>query len=412
MTPEPLEKGVLRARHGVTVFKDGTVRFDLTDLPLTHFTPREVGTPVARLRELGYVRDACGQPLERDDQVLELMVQDVVPSRKCGEHLLRVSQFIDELLERFYGLKPCYGLHSVEDVVGVLVVGLAPHTSAGVLGRVVGFTSASVGYAHPYFHAAKRRNCDGDEDCLFLLMDGLLNFSRAYLPRSRGSTMDAPMVLTTRILPREVDSEAHNLDVGARYPLEVYRATQRYADPKDVKGEVDLLEARLGTPAQYQGTSYTTETADIAAGPVNSAYKTMQDGGMASRVQAQMRLAKLIRAVDERDVAERIIETHLLPDIIGNLRQFCTQQFRCTRCNHKVRRPPLRGACPRCGGNLVLTVSEGTVTKYVELSLAMAREFGVSPYTVQRLELLKYSVESLFCKGPERQHQAGIEDFL
>ena len=34
--------------------------------------------------------------------------------------------------------------------------------------------------------------CDGDEDCVMLLMDCLINFSRAFLPESRGGTMDAP----------------------------------------------------------------------------------------------------------------------------------------------------------------------------------------------------------------------------
>ncbi|MDL5501597.1 MAG: hypothetical protein QSU88_00105, partial [Candidatus Methanoperedens sp.] len=34
-TPEPLEKGILRAKHGIVMFKDGTVRYDLSDLPLT-----------------------------------------------------------------------------------------------------------------------------------------------------------------------------------------------------------------------------------------------------------------------------------------------------------------------------------------------------------------------------------------
>src|SRR5665811_2056110 len=61
------------------------------------------------------------------------------------------------------------------------------------------------GYAHPFFHAAKRRNCDGDEDCVMLLMDGLLNFSRSYLPDRRGGQMDAPLVLTSRIDPNEVE---------------------------------------------------------------------------------------------------------------------------------------------------------------------------------------------------------------
>ena len=41
-----------------------------------------------------------------------------------------------------------------------------------------------------------------------LLLDGLINFSRSYLPETRGGTMDAPLVLTTRIDPAEVDMSA------------------------------------------------------------------------------------------------------------------------------------------------------------------------------------------------------------
>ena len=73
------------------------------------------------------------------------------------------------------------------DLVGSIVVALAPHTSGGVAGRIVGFTNAEACFAHPVFHAAKRRNCDGDEDSVTLLLDTLLNFSRAYLPESRGA---------------------------------------------------------------------------------------------------------------------------------------------------------------------------------------------------------------------------------
>ena len=45
--PEPLEKGLLRARYNLTIFKDGTIRYDLTNAPITHFTPAEIrGNPV------------------------------------------------------------------------------------------------------------------------------------------------------------------------------------------------------------------------------------------------------------------------------------------------------------------------------------------------------------------------------
>ena len=46
--PEPIEKGILRAKHEVFTFKDGTIRHDSTDLPLTHFIPKEIGVTVEK----------------------------------------------------------------------------------------------------------------------------------------------------------------------------------------------------------------------------------------------------------------------------------------------------------------------------------------------------------------------------
>ncbi|MDQ1261222.1 MAG: polymerase large subunit, partial [Euryarchaeota archaeon] len=230
-TPEPLEKGILRAKHGINIFKDGTVRYDLTDLPLTHFRPDEIGTSPEILCGLGYTEDMHGLPLTATDQVCELRVQDIILAGDAGDYLLKVAKFVDELLVKFYGLKPYYNAIAPSDLIGTLMVGLAPHTSAGVLCRLIGYSSASAGFGHPFFHAAKRRNCDGDEDCVMLLMDSLLNFSMSYLPAKRGGKMDACLVMTTILNPSEVDKEAHNLDLTAVYPLEFYEATQRGANP-------------------------------------------------------------------------------------------------------------------------------------------------------------------------------------
>ena len=407
-TPEPLEKGILRAKHDVSVFKDGTVRYDLTDLPLTHFKPKEIGTSIEKLKELGYDIDRHGAPLIDENQTMELKPQDVILSKDAAGYLLRAASFVDDLLVKYYGVEPYYRVSSPDDLVGHLVIGLAPHTSAGLLGRILGFSDASVGYAHPFFHAAKRRNCDGDEDCVMLLMDGLLNFSRSYLPDKRGGKMDAPLVLTTRIDPNEIDSEAHNIDVVDQYPLEFYEATYKYANPKDVAPRMDLIRARLGTPAQYEEFDFTHDTSNIAAGPTNSAYKTL--GTMIQKMEAQLTLAKKIRAVDARDVAERVISSHFLPDLIGNLRAFSKQKMRCVKCNKKFRRPPLSGTCSKCGGRVILTVHEGSVKKYLDVSHKIATEYGISDYTKQRLKLVDLEIQSLF--ESDKSKQMGIADFM
>ena len=911
-TPEPVAKGVLRAKHGVSAFKDGTVRYDMTDLPVTAVRPDELSVPVEQFRELGYEEDIDGEPLEHGDQLVELFVQDIILSDGAAEHLLRTANFVDDLLERFYELEPFYAATDRSDLVGELVFGLAPHTSAAVVGRIVGFCDSSVGYAHPYFHAAKRRNCfhpetklwhrsgvgdweystiesfveerlhdpdtddfgtetqaldgdeatvsmtddgevvqrpitavskhpapdhlinietehgrnmrvtadhrvhvfdleigevvtrraadlqmgdklitptqldviessatefdllaeflalddidndrlmiqgldradlyelfterladewegefyplystaeylkmnkktlstylyhesfpaslleeffdthaallqfvpddvalgimrdslsinrnirldkrvaallgyyvaegftraqetskgtiyqttftgndremqeyyldvlsnefgvkpyveneskvtasgrllylffdrvldagkyahtkripgcvlhaekgvlgaflggyfsgdgsihngritastvskelkedllaafsrfgvaahgaidpatplmnkfprwyeddphsmskpvyrialstkdairvsehvsfhlsrknnrlskfvpahpaakdltpnggmlsgridqiktvkpvqtlvdyvycvtikdthslfcndllsgncDGDEDCVMLLMDGLLNFSKSYLPSSRGGRMDAPLVMSSRVDPSEIDDEAHNVDIVDRYPLSFYEATLEQTEPADL--DLDLAGDTVGTDAEYRGFAHTHDTSNIALGPDLSAYKTLET--MMDKVGAQLGLARKLRAVDETDVAERVIEYHFLPDLIGNLRAFSRQETRCLDCGTKYRRVPLTRSCRYCDGNVTLTVHEGSVRKYMETATEIAAQYNCTPYTVQRLDLLDRELESLF----ENDHnkQSGIADFM
>jgi DNA polymerase II large subunit len=405
-TPEPVEKGVLRAKHGVSTFKDGTVRYDMTDLPVTAVRPAELDVTAGHFRELGYETDVDGEPLRFDDQLVELKVQDVVLSEGAAEHMLKTAAYVDDLLESLYDLPAFYEMNERDDLVGELVFGMAPHTSAATVARVVGFTSAAVGYAHPYFHAAKRRNCDGDEDCVMLLMDGLLNFSKEYLPNQRGGRMDAPLVMSSRIDPAEIDDEAHNMDVVRQYPREFYEATLEMADPEDV--DVKIAEETLGTDDEYRGFDHTHDTTDIHMGPALSAYKTL--GSMMEKMDAQLALSRKLRAVDETDVAERVIEYHFLPDLIGNLRAFSRQETRCLDCGEKYRRMPLSGDCRECGGRVNLTVHRGSVSKYMDTAISVADEFDCRPYTKQRLEVLERSLESVF--EDDHNKQSGIADFM
>lgn len=406
-TPEALEKGVLRAKHGIHVFKDGTTRFDMTNLPLTHFTPREASISVEAARRLGYVRDAQGAPLEREDQVVELHPQDILVAESCGEYLVRIAAFVDDLLDKVYRLPRFYDASRPEDLLGHLVLTLAPHTSGGVLARIVGFTPARACFAHPYLIAARRRNCDGDEDSVILLLDSLINFSRSYLPQKRGGLMDAPLVLTMRIDPNEIDKEAHNMDLLPSYPLALYEASRRFAHPKEVEPLVDTVGKRIGSVLQYEGFGFTHGTATITAGPLASAYG---EGSMEEKLGAQLRLAMRIRAVDADDVVARIVVHHFLPDLIGNLKAFSSQQVRCTKCGAKYRRIPLRGKCPADGSNLTLTVHESSVKKYLEISKRITQEYDVSNYVRQRIGLVEDAITSLFTN--ERVQHLKLDDFF
>jgi len=398
--PEAIEKGILRASHQISVYQDGTARFDLTDLPLTHFRPAEVGTDLATLRRLGYDHDWTGAPLVDAEQLVELAPQDLIVSRSCGAYLTRLSQFVDDELVRLYGVDPYYRADRAEELVGHLVVALAPHTSGGVAGRLLGFSDAEACFAHPVFHAAKRRNCDGDEDSVTLLLDALLNFSRAYLPESRGALMDKPLVLTTRLEATEVDKEAHNVDAGSRYPLALYRAAAERRNPKEVEPLLDLVGHRLGTSRSLSGYGFTHDTHRIAGGPVRSTYR--EGRPMAELVERSIVLSAQIRAVDLAEAVTLVLNAHFLPDVMGNLKSYGTQRFRCKSCEASYRRPPLSGRCvaerggSRCDGELLSTVYEASVRKYLPLSQRLAAMDGITPYVRQRIQLLSDSVATLF----------------
>jgi len=428
-TPEALEKGLLRAKYDIPVFRDGTVRFDMSDVPVTHFKPKEISVSWKKLVNLGYTHDYLGNELTSDEQMLELYPQDFIVAKNASDYFVRTAKFVDELLIRYYGLEAYYNVSNADDLVGHLICALAPHTSGGVLSRIIGWADCSGGYAHPLFHASKRRNCDGDEDAIMLLMDGLLNFSREILPANRGGQMDAPLVLTTRLNPTEVDKEALNVDSGWYYERDFYEATQDCPHPKSIANRVDFVERRLESVAAVRGYGYTHDCESISAGPSLSAYKTLDT--MIDKMNGQLDLGHRLRAVDVRRVASSVIRSHFLPDLRGNLNAFARQKVRCLKCGHSYRRMPIAGKCIQmskagnagfgslgiaksqgdlCNGNLALTVSEGAVRKYIKVTQHVMEKYGVDTYTKQNVEWLANSTDSLFLN--DRSKQMSLADFL
>jgi DNA polymerase II large subunit len=407
--PENLVKGMLRASYGIYVNKDGTIRYDMTELPITAFKPKEIGVSIEKLKELGYEKDINGNELVSEEQILEIKNQDVIlPSCDLSDQegadkiFHRVGNFVDDLLEKFYGLEKFYNFKEEKDLVGHLLVALAPHISAGTVCRIIGFSKTQGFYAHPLMHCAVRRDCDGDEVAVMLLMDALINFSRKYLPGHRGARQDTPLVITPLLNPNEVDDMVYDMDIVKEYPLEFYRACEKYTYPWDFK--IEKVRERLGKENETYDYFFTHNTSDINHGVRYSSYKKLPT--MQEKVLGQMELARKIRAVDEDDVARLIIDRHFLRDIRGNLRKFSQQEFRCSNCNTKYRRPPLTGSCLKCGGRIIFTVSEGSIIKYLEPSLSLAEKFNLSPYLQQSLDLTKMMIESVF--GREKEKQEGL----
>ncbi|MFA5176330.1 MAG: DNA polymerase II large subunit [Candidatus Nanoarchaeia archaeon] len=409
--PEHLIKGILRALHNIYVNKDGTTRYDMTEATITHFKPKEIGTSIEKLKELGYEKDVYGKDLENEEQILELKCQDVIlpsspESLEEGADMIlyRVANFLDDLLVKLYGEEKFYNLKSKKDLVGHLVISLSPHTAAGIVARIIGFSKTQGFYAHPLLHSAMRRDCDGDEAGVMLIMDALLNFSRKLLSSKRGATQDEPIILSSIIVPAEVDDMVFNMDTAFKYPLEFYEAATNYTKPADFK-LIETFRSRLNKPEQYEGLGFTHDTSDINAGVHCSVYKTIPS--MEEKVFGQMELAEKIRAVDEVDVAKLIIDRHFIRDIKGNLRKFSQQEFRCVNCNEKFRRPPLKGTCTKCNGKIIFTISEGSITKYLGPSMSLAEKYELPPYLIQDLELTKQRIESMFGKEKEKQEGLG-----
>ncbi len=404
---ENVAKGILRARHHLCVNKDGTIRYDGTELPITHFKPNEIGVGFEKLKELGYNFDVYGNELENDGQILELMPHDILlpacpdtKDERADDVFLNISKFIDEELEMFYGIKSYYNLKVRKDLVGQLVVCMAPHNCAGVIGRVIGFSKCQGLYASPYMHAAMRRDCDGDEAAVMLLMDVLLNFSRKFLPSHRGGNQDAPLVLNARIRAGEVDDQILDFEVCSEYPLEMYQAAELRKHSGDI--EIETVKTRLKNGEDtFTNIGFTHDCSDFNLGVVNSSYKSLPT--MKDKVSQQMDLVVKLRAVDAKDVAHLIIDRHFIRDLRGNLRKFSHQVFRCVSCNEKFRRPPMSGVCTKCGGKIIFTISEGSIKKYLEPAIELAETYDIPSYTQQGLELTKLYIESIFGKDLDRQ---------
>jgi len=405
---EPLEKGILRQKYGLYTFKDGTIRFDSTNEPLSHFKPKWTMASIKKLKELGYSRDYLGRELTSPDQLVELLMQDVMIPLDSAKHLLNVAKFIDEELVKLYGLEPFYNTSSVEDLIGHLIVGLAPHTSVGIIGRIIGFTDSQVCLASPIWHSAKRRDCDGDADSIMLLMDALLNFSYDFLPDKIGGLMDAPLLIQPVVLPDEVQRQAHNIDVTSVYPLEFYEATWKQSKAGDFATKIEIVKNRIGNENQFFNYAFTHFTGLLTTNSQRSAYSRLNT--MDEKLQMQITTAKLINAVNTDEVVSMVLMTHILPDIMGNMRSYSSQAFRCTRCGEKYRRMPIMGKCIECGNELLQTVTKGSVEKYVSIATNLCNQFKINDYLRSRVESLTMELKLIFKE--QKKEQSTLMEFM
>jgi len=399
--PEPIEKGLLRQKYNLQIYRDGTIRFDATNMPLTAFLPNLLITDYGKLKELGYDLNeiSSGKPVP-------LYVQDVILPKKAAKHLVNVAKFLDELLEKIYKLPSFYNVKEENDLIGHLIVGIAPHTSVAVVGRIIGFSNSQVCLAHPFWHSAKRRDCDGDADSITLLLDILLNFSLQYVPSQIGGLMDTPLLLQPYIIPSEVEDQSLSIDTCERYPKDFYEKTYKSSSARDVSS-IPLIKNFLSKKEEYMDLKCNYETTILFLDRERNTLATAPS--FIEKIEKQFHYELMIKAVSFNEAIVAILTTHLLPDILGNLKAFGSQKVRCKKCGEKYRRIPLKGVCIKCGGELQLSVTKKSVGKFLELAERLASNEGVPSYVKMRVELAKEDFESLFGK---EQKQVALTEFI
>jgi DNA polymerase II large subunit len=375
---EPLEKGLARQNFGLTTFKDGTgtVRCDATNSPLTQFKPSWIGTSIEKLKELGYSYDIDGKPLESIDQIIEIRMQDEI-----GKYLVNACKYIDVLLEKFYGKSSFYNVKNNEELIGHLIIGLAPHTSVGIVGRIIGYTETHVCFGTPNWHSAK------------------------FLSDRIGGLMDAPLLIQPHVLPHESQPQAHNLEVTKILPLEFFESTFEQVKASNVSS-IEIIKSRLDTERQFYDYHFTHPTSSLTTSKSRSAYSTL--GSMLDKFDMQVRNAELINVVNPSELVSNVISTHLVPDLMGNLRAYARQSFRCTACGKSYRRMPLIQTCV-CGHKLIATITRGSVEKYLKLAKRLVEKYDVGEYQRGRIHALSDEIELVF--GKSRGDQSLLSDY-
>lgn len=398
---EHILKGYFRSKYSLSVNKDGTLRYDMTECPIVFFKPIEIGITVEEAKKLGYNKDIKGEEIKDENQLIELFPQDIIlPSSdnvsqiQADDFLLRAGDFIDDILINLYNLKKFYKYKNKQSTIGALVVVMAPHISCGTIARVIGYSRNQVILAHPLLHAAIRRDCDGDEASISLLLDVLINYSQEYLPNTRGAgTMDVPLLLSKNINPAEVDDQVHGYDKVKRYALELYEASEKNKKPWEIK--IHQLKDVINTEKQFQEYYYTHDISNINSEVNVSAYKTIQS--MEEKVKKQLKLNEKLVSVDENKVANMVLTKHFLKDIRRNFEKFFKQNFRCSNCGSIFSLPPLAGICTKCNiGKLTFTIHPTSVSKYVKISDYICQNYNILEYDKEYFEILKRNLDCVF----------------
>ena len=119
---------------------------------------------------------------------------------------------------------------------------------------------------------------------------------------------------------------------------------------------------------------------------------------MLDKLDMQIKNADLIECIDTNEIVSYVVTTHLVPDIMGNLRAYGRQSFRCTSCGQSYRRMPLLQRC-KCGNKLIQTITRASVEKYLKLAKRLVEKYDVGSYLKGRIHTLSDEIDLVFGKS-------------
>src|SRR5439155_562111 len=164
------------------------------------------------------------------------------------------------------------------------------------------------------------------------------------------------------------------------------------AHPSEVESLVPTLNKILGVDQWIIGFTHPTE--DLDNGRLISSYKELPT--MLDKVKEQLKLADQIVAVNAADVAVKVLSTHILRDLVGNLRTFTSQRVRCMRYRTKILNMMEKGKTNVQGISEKASLGTACVSYHITL-LLKKRVVAVSKSgRAGRWTLTKYGQAKLF----------------
>lgn len=394
--PQPFIKGLLRANLGLPVTKDGTFRICSPNLPTTHFTPRECHTSIKNLIRLGYTEDIHGNQLTQQDQILALKIHDVIIAQESVPIFINACKYLDILIHRHYkGPVDYFNVLSADDLIGVSVYSISPHTSNAPLGRIIGYTINRGFYSHPLAITNRRRDCDGDIDGWGLLADSLLNSGKLYCEGKMGALMSVPLNFSQKLYIDEVGKEILAREIVSDYYFSYGLDNTKSHLVKELKKIMRVehnLDRKIIPPEEYH-----FNTPGFKLNSRNNINYYLDCESNEEKIDLVLKLSNVLVGVNQTESIIGLIEGHLIPDYIGNLNAYFKQKLKCSVCKMDYEVEPLDMYCLKCKKGIIKqTVYKGMVLKYIKLIKKLKKLVVLPSALEERLEMIFENIRTTF----------------